>query len=154
MAKISIEKRQTSSGGVIFRITDSHVDVALVAVKNRSVWCLPKGIIDKNENAEMTAVREVREETGLSGDIINEIGKIAYWYFRKDENARISKTVQFYLMRFREGSTDNHDHEVDDAQWFTIEEAIDRLAYKGEKEILQKAKEMIKQVPGSKDRTI
>ncbi len=156
MAKLAIIKRQISSGGVMSRITDGGIDVALVAVnpikkkfsnglKNKSVWCLPKGIIEKNENSQITAVREVKEETGLSGEIINEIGEISYWYFRKEENVRFHKTVLFYLMTYKEGSTDQHDQEVDDAQWFTIDEAINKLAYKGEKEILQKAKEMIKE---------
>lgn len=156
MAKPATIKRQTSSGGVIFRNSGNGIEVVLVAVnpvrkkfsngvKGKRVWCLPKGIVDKNEDSQVTAIREVKEETGLLGEIIDEIGKISYWYFLKDENAKIHKTVYFYLMRYKHGSTDEHDREVDDAQWFPIEEAIDKLAYKGEKEILQKAKKMIEE---------
>ena len=142
-AKPATIKKQTSSGGVIFRNSRKGIEVALIAVKNKTVWCLPKGAIDKNEDFQTAAVREVREETGLSGEVIDEIGKISYWYFSKDENMRFNKTVYFYLMEYKSGNTDEHDQEVDDAQWFPIEEAIDKLAYRGEKEILQKAKEMI-----------
>jgi 8-oxo-dGTP pyrophosphatase MutT (NUDIX family) len=145
-------KRLTSAGGVIFRKNDDGIDIALVAVNPvkrllsagvKSRWCLPKGIIDKNESEEMTAVREVREETGLSGEIIGKIGSISYWYFLTDENARLNKTVHFYLMKYASGNTADHDHEVDDAQWFPADEALEKLTYKGEREILQKAKKLI-----------
>jgi len=136
-------KRHTSSGGVIFRVSDKDTEVALIAVKNKTVWCLPKGAIDKNEGPQAAAIREVREETGLSGKVIDKIGDISYWYFLKQENAKIYKKVYFYLLRYTTGSTDKHDWEVDEARWFSIDEAIQRLTYKGEKEILRKAKEMI-----------
>ena len=136
-------KKQTSSGGVIFRHSRKGIEVALIAVKNKTVWCLPKGAIDKNEDFQTAAVREVREETGLLGEIIDEIGKISYWYFSKDENVKFNKTVYFYLMEYKSGSTDAHDQEVDEARWFLIDEAINKLTYKGEKEILQKARQMI-----------
>ncbi len=136
-------KKQTSSGGVIFRNSRKGIEVALIAVKNKTVWCLPKGAIDKNEDFQTAAVREVREETGLLGEIIDEIGKIFYWYFSKDENVKFNKTVYFYLMEYKSGSTDAHDQEVDEARWFLMDEAINKLTYKGEKEILQKARQMI-----------
>lgn len=145
-------KKLTSAGGVIFRKSDDGVEIALVAVnpgkkplsnggKNR--WCLPKGIIDKNESEEMTAAREVREETGLSGKIIGKIGFISYWYFLADENTRLNKTVHFYLMEYTTGDTADHDHEVDDARWFPADKALEQLTYRGEREILQKAMKMI-----------
>lgn len=136
-------KKQTSSGGVIFRNSRKGIEVALIAVKNKTVWCLPKGAIDKNEDFQTAAVREVREETGLSGEVIDKIGKISYWYFSKDENVRFNKTVYFYLMEYKSGNTDEHDQEVDESRWFLIDEAINKLTYKGEKEILQKARQMI-----------
>lgn len=156
MAKPAAIKRQTSSGGVIFRNSEKGIEVTLVAVnpirkkfsngaKNKTVWCLPKGIIDKNEDPQVTAVREVKEETGLLGEIVDKIDKTSYWYFLKDENAKVHKTVHFYLMKYKGGSTDKHDWEVDDAQWFPIDEAMEKLAYKGEREILQKAKKMIEE---------
>ena len=164
MKKPAIMKRVNSSGGIIFRVSrriestiGSVAEVALVAVNSQRkgfskrtnkkiIWCLPKGIIDKNEDSRATAIREVKEETGLLGDIIDEIGKISYWYFVKSENTQLHKTVHFYLMKYCEGSTDNHDNEVDDAQWFPINEAIEKLTHKGEREILQKAEKMIKQI--------
>jgi 8-oxo-dGTP diphosphatase len=134
---------QVSSGGIIFRRRGGKVEIALIAVKGGNVWCLPKGIVDKGENPEETALREVREETGLTGRILGKIGSISYWYFIKEENAKCKKTVDFYLMEYEKGNTKDHDWEVDDASWVPIEEAVERASYKGDRRIIQKAKEMI-----------
>lgn len=139
-AKIKIE---VSSGGVIFRKRDDRIEVALVAVKDGKVWCLPKGLIEKGEDERQTAVREVMEETGLTGRIIDKIGDISYWYFIKEENVKCKKTVHFYLLEFISGDTKNHSWEVDRAGWFEIDEALGLLSYKGERDILNKAREML-----------
>lgn len=136
-------KKRVSSGGVLYRISDAGIEVVLVSVKGGRAWCLPKGLIDNGEEPPTTALREVREETGLAGEIQNKIGHISYWYFIKDEMIKIHKTVHFYLMDFVGGSTDDHDHEVDEAKWFLITDAIESLSYKSEKEIMHKAKSMI-----------
>ena len=146
-------KKRTSSGGVIFRpdTSDSkhpgyNSEVALVAVKDRKIWCLPKGIIDKGEDPPTAAQREVREETGLTGEIIDKIGPVSYWYFLREDRVRIHKTVHFYLLKYIEGSTDDHDHEVDEAKWFLIDEAVNQLSYKSEKDIMRKAQGMIEKI--------
>lgn len=138
-------KKRVSSGGVIYRGSKGGFEVALVELKNKKVWCLPKGLIDKGEDPPTTALREVREETGLTGEMVDKIGHISYWYFLKDDMIRIHKTVHFFLLKYLRGSTDNHDHEVDEARWFPIDEAIRNLTYKSEKEIMQKARGMIKE---------
>jgi 8-oxo-dGTP diphosphatase len=114
-----------------------------VAVRGSRAWCLPKGIIDRDEDPPATALREVREETGLTGEILYELGQISYWYYLREEMIRVHKTVYFFLLKFIEGSTDDHDHEVDEARWFPIDDAIEKLTYKSEKEIMRKAKVMI-----------
>jgi 8-oxo-dGTP pyrophosphatase MutT (NUDIX family) len=146
MSKPPAIKRQVSSGGIVFRTSDRGIEVALVAVKRGTVWCLPKGLINKDEGPESAALREVREETGLTGEMVDKIGQISYWYFMKDKRARIHKTVHFYLLRYTGGSTEEHDYEVDEAKWFLIDEAISRLTYNNEKEMMQKAKEMIERL--------
>jgi 8-oxo-dGTP diphosphatase len=137
-------RTQVSSGGVIFRTNNNVAEIALIAVKGGNVWCLPKGLVDKGEKPEETAIREVLEETGLKGRITNKIGEISYWYYIKEQNARCRKTVHFYLIEYLGGSTKDHDAEVDDAAWFSIDDATNKVSYKGDKEIIEKAREMLK----------
>ncbi len=132
--------RQTSSGGVIFRKRDGNFDIALVSLKKGKIWCLPKGIVDKGETPEMTAIREVKEETGLFGRIIEKVGNITYWYYIKRENSKCRKTVHFYLMEYLSGNTSQHDSEVEDASWFSFDVALKKITYKGDRTILEKAK--------------
>ncbi|MEW6108416.1 MAG: NUDIX hydrolase [Nitrospirota bacterium] len=139
-------KRQTSSGGVIFRKTDGDVEIAIVSVKGGNVWCLPKGLVDKGETPEVTAVREVREETGLKGVIVDRLGEINYWYYIKGENTKCRKTVHFYLMEYISGETSGHDFEVDEASWFPLETALKKLSFKGDRKILEKAKAKLKEM--------
>jgi 8-oxo-dGTP diphosphatase len=137
-------KTQVSSGGVIFRASgNDSIEIALVAVKNGSIWCLPKGIVEKGEIPEETSVREVREETGLRGRVIGKIGSISYWYFIKEENAKCRKTVHFYLLEYVGGTTSDHNWEVDDAVWFSLDDAVKKVSYKGDRDIVRKAKEML-----------
>jgi 8-oxo-dGTP pyrophosphatase MutT (NUDIX family) len=136
-------KTQVSSGGVIFRRYDGSIEVAMVAVKGGNVWCLPKGLIDKGEVPEKTAIREVAEETGLKGRIIEKLGEITYWYYIKEENIKCRKTVHFFLMEYEGGDVSNHDWEVDDASWFLINEALKKASYRGEKEIIEKVRKKL-----------
>jgi 8-oxo-dGTP diphosphatase len=136
-------KRQTSSGGVIYRKTGSGIEVALVSVKGGRHWCLPKGLVDKGETPELTALREVREESGLTGKIVERLGDITYWYYIQEKNIKCRKTVHFFLMEYVEGDTADHDLEVDDAEWFPIETALNKISYRGDRGILEKASSML-----------
>lgn len=132
-------QRVVSSGGVIFRVVNGQFDVALIS--RRRVWCLPKGLIEKGETAEKTALREVREETGLEGEIVEKIGEISYSFFR---GKRILKIVHFFLLKFVGGSVRDHDSEADRVKWFHTSQALRVLTYVNERNILRKAEEMLK----------
>ena len=132
------EKRVVSSGGVIFRKVNGGFEVALVS--RRNIWCLPKGLIEANETADEAALREVKEETGLNGEIIGKIGEINYSFFR---NRRYFKTVHFYLLKLVGGSIEAHDSEMDKVKWFPISDAIRVLTYVNERKIMRKAVEML-----------
>jgi 8-oxo-dGTP diphosphatase len=144
MTKPGPIKRQVSAGGVIFRKNNTSIEIALIAVKGGKVWCLPKGIVDKGESPEMTAVREVAEETGLNGRIIEKLGEITYWFYIKEEEARCRKTVHFFLIEYEKGDISKHDFEVDMVSWFPVDDALEIASYKGEKEIIAKAREILK----------
>jgi len=146
MTKPASLKRQVSSGGVIYRKAAEDAEVVLVSVRGGKYWCLPKGLIDKGETPEVTAVREVREESGLSGRIVDRLGEITYWYYIKGENTKCRKTVHFYLMEYVSGSTSEHDFEVDDASWFPIGTALEKISFKGDRSILEKAKAKLQEI--------
>lgn len=132
-----------SSGGVIFKKEDGEISIALIMPKGKKVFTLPKGLVEKNEDPEITAVREVAEETGLEGKIIKKIGDVSYWFYIKEENARCKKTVHFYLMQYMKGKPEDHDWEVEKVMWLPINEAIKKATYRTDREILKKAKDLI-----------
>ena len=137
--------REISAGGVVYRWAGARPEVILIAREKGNVWCLPKGLVEPGERVRETALREVREETGVRGEIVGKIGQVNYWYVGREggEPVRIFKTVHFYLMRYLEGDVRRHDWEVEDARWFPLAEAIRRATYKGEREILEKAGRML-----------
>jgi 8-oxo-dGTP pyrophosphatase MutT (NUDIX family) len=124
--------REFSAGGVVVRRMRGRPFVAVVRVRDE-VLALPKGHPDPGESAAEAARREVREETGLEAELIEKLDDIRYWYARDGE--RVMKIVSFFLLRYRAGTIDDHDHEVEEALWIPLDEAPDRLAYKGEREM-------------------
>jgi 8-oxo-dGTP pyrophosphatase MutT (NUDIX family) len=129
--------REFSAGGVTVRNFRGRPFVAAVRVKNGTVLALPKGQIDTGERAADAAAREVREEAGVTADLVEKLGDIRYWYQRGGE--RVLKVVSFFLFRYRSGSVRDHDHEVDSAEWVPLEDAPRLLAYKGEREMVEAA---------------
>jgi 8-oxo-dGTP pyrophosphatase MutT (NUDIX family) len=139
---------QISAGGVAFRWKDSKLEIAIVSIKPKLRWQLPKGIVDPGESPQETAVREVREEAGIETDLIKLIETIEYWYrsLKNGQPVRYHKFVHFYLMEYRSGDVSNHDHEVEEARWVSFEEAIEILEFKSEREVAEKAREIIEAV--------
>lgn len=142
-SKIPTE-RQVSAGGVVYRKRGAVVEVAIIKVGPVVRWQLPKGIVDEGETPEQAAIREVREETGLNAKIESNLETIEYWYVSsgKTGKVRYHKFVHFYLMKYRSGKTDDHDHEVLEARWVPIVDAIRMLSFKSERELVEKAKEL------------
>lgn len=137
-------KIQVSSGGVLFKKEDGEIKIALIRPKGKDVLTLPKGLVEKNEDPEVTAIREVAEETGFEGRILKKIGDVSYWFQIKEENARCKKTVHFYLIEYTGATPHGHDWEVEEVLWLPIDEAIKRSTYKTDKEIIKRAKELIR----------
>jgi len=134
-------KPERSAGGVIYQERAGDMWVALIATRGAEVWGLPKGQIEKGEKPLDAALREVMEETGLSGDPVAELGHIEYWY--RDSNSQVlhHKWVQYYLLRYVSGDVAEHGWEVDETRWFRIDEALDTVSYENEREVLSRARE-------------
>jgi 8-oxo-dGTP diphosphatase len=138
-------RREISAGCVVYRKNGGDAEVALIQPRDREAWSLPKGLIEKGETPENAALREVREETGLLGDIIERIDTIKYTYNARWENppVRIFKIVTFYLLHSTGGDVSQHDREVDRVEWFPLDYAVTHATYPQEREVLKKAKALI-----------
>lgn len=136
---------QVSSGGVVFRQGPSGIEVGLISVGEPARWQLPKGLVDPGETPEITAVREVREETGVKATLLEKIDTIEYWYVgnKGPQRVRFHKLVHFFLLAYASGSIGQHDWEVNEARWVDLQAAQHLLAFKGERTVLEKATSMI-----------
>jgi periplasmic divalent cation tolerance protein len=143
--------KEVSAGGVIYRKNSDNLEIALIHVRNR--WGLPKGHIEEGERVDEAALREVREETGLEGKLVRKLGDIRYSYRDKSkegEPIRIYKRVFFYLMRYVRGDVRDHDHEVDDARWFPIAQAMKQLKFATERKMVHRAMTMLTSRPSDR----
>lgn len=136
---------QVSAGGVVYRRDGANIEVVIVRVVPEKRWQLPKGLIDAGETIEQAALREVREESGMMAEIVAPLDTIEYWFTAdwNDIRRRIHKFVHFFLMRYQDGDGSDHDHEVDEVRWVTVDEAVQTLKFKSERDLVRKAAAMI-----------
>ena len=136
-------KREFSAGGVLVRRLRGRWWLAAIRPngKPEGVWALPKGLIDPGETGAATALREVAEETGVEGTLLEKLGDVRYVYSRGGE--RIFKVVSFFLLRYRSGRIGElpagMELEVAEARWLPLDEAPRLLAYGGERQMAEKA---------------
>lgn len=129
--------REFSAGGVCVRRMRGRDYMAAVRVKGGTVLALPKGHIEAGESGAEAAAREVREEAGVEGELVEKLGDVRYWYQR--DGQRVMKNVAFFLFEYQSGSVEDHDHEVDSAEWVPLEDAPGLLAYRGERDMAKAA---------------
>ena len=128
-----------SAGGVVLRKGRDGDEVVLCGRRDPARWALPKGTPDPGETRAQTALREVREETGLDVEIVRRLDTIQYWFMRPSDGARCHKTVHYYLMSPTGGDTSRHDDEFDFVQWFPLAQAIETMTYPNEARIVEKS---------------
>jgi len=149
--------REFSAGGVVLRQMKERWQVAVIrprrddtgtGKKKKEVLALPKGIVDPGEKPEFTAAREVEEETGVKARLVGKLGDVKYVYVRSwSDGERVFKIVSFYLFLYESGTLGEispaMQHEVESAEWLSLDDAPRRLSYKGEREMAQKALEWL-----------
>jgi len=138
-------RREVSAGGVVYRRDGQSIEIVLASRRTRRgdlAWGLAKGGIEEGESLEDAAIREVREETGIEAVVEASLGDTRYFYVW--EEIRIRKTVHFFLMRATGGDPAERDDEMEEIRWFPIERALKRAAYRGEREVLGRALELLR----------
>ena len=150
-------EREYSAGGVVLRPRQQRWWVAVIEPQGRhkapaTVLALPKGNVDKGEKPQETAVREVREETGVEAALVAKLSDIKYIYVRSwGDRQRVFKVVSFFLLRYRSGRigqiTPAMRREVRQAMWLPLDEAPEKLSYRGERDVVKLAQEYVKAHP-------
>jgi 8-oxo-dGTP diphosphatase len=141
-------EREFSAGGVLVRTIRGQLMVAAIQPqgKPQGTWALPKGNLDPGESPAETALREVLEETGVEGRLVEKLGDVRYTYTRRG-GVRVFKIVSFYLLRAGQGRIGEIEEamrvEVAQARWLPLDEAPRLLSYGGEREMAAKARDRL-----------
>lgn len=130
---------------MVYRLVNGTIEVLVCGRESPLLWGLPKGTPNPGESLEETALREVREETGLAVELETPIDRIIYWFVRGEDGVRCHKTVHFYLMRPVGGSLEAHDPEFDVVRWFPAGEALRTLTYANEAGVAEKGVNLVQQ---------
>lgn len=150
-----VTRNETSAGGLVISglaeavQDDGSLDLTRIYValigrldrRGRLLWSMPKGHVEPGEEHGSTAEREVWEETGISGKVIEELGVIDYWFV--SDGIRIHKTVHHHLLRFVDGELNDQDPEVTEVAWIPFSELIERLAYADERKLARQAHDLL-----------
>ncbi len=160
----NIYRAEHSAGGCVFKMVEGNSKWLLGKHSGYHKWVLPKGMIEAGESVRETAIREVKEETGVSAKIIgNEPIFEDHYSFQAEykqiqenerrvlryqenggEGTRVEKTVSYFLMEWVEGDPESdHDFEMEEAGWFTLNEALEKMSFEGEKKALFQAEEKL-----------
>jgi len=136
--KRRVQRDETSAGGlVVERETMRAVIIGRRNTRGRVLWSLPKGHVEEGETAGEAAVREVLEETGLTSEIVGELGEIDFWF--QQEKITIHKTVHHFLMLSKSGVLTAQVGEVDEIAWVALDQIAKRLTHQDEKQLIVKA---------------
>ncbi len=133
-------KFQFSAGGIVFKNSKAGVLILLCQHSQHHGWGFPKGLIgdkEKGESKISTALREVEEETGTKGEIVEEIDPVTYWYVFEGE--KIKKTVYYYIMKFVGGDITKHDFEMEKVEWVEQANVVDKLTFEADKKSFKNA---------------
>jgi len=135
---------ETSAGGLVVDSASGGRRAALIARRDRRgrlVWSLPKGHVEAGETPEVTAVREIAEETGIAGRVVAPLGTIDFWFVA--EGRRVHKTVHHYLLLAEGGELSDEDIEVVEVAWVPLEQLAEKLAYDDERRLVDQVPRLL-----------
>lgn len=128
-------ERHHSAGGLVVR----EGEILLISTREGKRWQLPKGHLERGETPEEAAVRETREETGVTGRVVAPLPPVEYWF--NERGVRIHKRVDYYLLAFVTGNAADYDRkEVSGAAWFSWQEGLERLTFANERRVVEAAR--------------
>jgi len=139
-------KRVYSAGGIILKKVKSRIKILVTQHSKHKGWEFPKGHLEAGETSAQAALREVEEETGVRGEIIEKAGKCEYFYY--DSGEKVFKTVNYFFVKYLDEGEATTAFEVSDRIWLPIEGVEERLTFKSSKEMWRKAKERIEKAGG------
>lgn len=138
-------KFEFSAGGVVFKKEKGEVTILLAKHSQNKSWGFPKGLIgdtEKNETKESTAIREVKEETGVEAFIIKPLDSTTYFYEWNGEKRK--KTVYYFLMECINYNFDERDFEMEEVKWVNPKDVENILTFEADKKIWKQAQREIK----------
>ncbi len=143
-------RNEFSAGGVVYRRVKNSIEVLICKDAGYHKWVLPKGLIAKGESPEQTAVREVAEEVGVKARLLEPLGDPEKYIYTA-RGVRVFKAVYYFLMAYESGSEAEHDHEMEEVRWASIDDAIELMGYKAAKDVLRRAKARLEELEPPQD---
>ena len=130
---------------MVVRGRGADAEIAIIRPRGSDRWQLPKGIVERSESPETTAVREAWEETGVECELVAPLDTIEYWFQARegDSRVRIHKKVHFFLLAAAGGTIGRHDREIAEARWATLDDALTMLSFRSEREVVELARPLI-----------
>lgn len=137
-------KFEFSAGGVVYKKEGDAIWILLSKHSQHHGWVFPKGLIGdtrEGESKEETAVREVKEETGIDAEIETPLTPVVYWYAWEGEKRK--KTVYYFIMKHLGGNTQERDDEMEEVEWLDFDEVEKRLTYPSDKKVWLEARKLV-----------
>jgi 8-oxo-dGTP pyrophosphatase MutT (NUDIX family) len=135
-------KQEFSAGGAVYKKEDGQILWLVCKHSGYHKWVLPKGLVEKGEGLEETAVREVEEECGIKTKVVAKIHEPEKYIYTMN-GTKIFKMVNYFLLEYVSGDVANHDFEMEEVEWLEFEAAKEKLNFHGAKKVLEKARQLL-----------